>query len=249
MLQQTPVNRVLPQWKEWMQRWPSPQDLAGASTAEVLTAWGRLGYPRRALRLHECAKIISSAFDNEVPRNEEVLRTLPGVGEYTAAAISAFAFDETSLVLDVNIRRFFERLFDGNEFPTPAVSKSERAARKALVPSENAHLWAAATMELGALICTARKPSCEHCPVKSRCVWRANGFPISSRVRKAQTWNGSDRQCRGVIVQALRENKSLTELELKKLWSVDSQLERALSSLSLDGLISITPEGAYSLPS
>ena len=114
MLQQTPVSRVLPRWIEWMQRWPTAQDLASASTSEVITAWGRLGYPRRALRLHECAKIIAAEFANEVPRNEEFLRSLPGIGEYTAAAIIAFAYEEESLVLDINIRRLFARLYDGD---------------------------------------------------------------------------------------------------------------------------------------
>ena len=110
MLQQTPVNRVLPKWIEWMERWPTPKDLAAATPAQVITAWGRLGYPRRALRLHAAAQIIAEDFNNEVPEDELTLQQLPGIGEYTAAAIAAFAFDQRSLVMDVNIRRVLTRV-------------------------------------------------------------------------------------------------------------------------------------------
>ncbi|MTA02535.1 MAG: hypothetical protein F2578_04300, partial [Actinobacteria bacterium] len=105
MLQQTPVQRVLPIYNEWMKRWPTPSDLAEATPAEVITAWGRLGYPRRALRLHECAKVITENHKGVIPSTEIELRKLPGVGEYTSAAIVAFAFKGSSLVLDINIRR------------------------------------------------------------------------------------------------------------------------------------------------
>jgi A/G-specific adenine glycosylase len=248
MLQQTPVARVLPVWDAWMKRWPTSSTLAKATPAEVITAWGRLGYPRRALRLHECAKIISTDFDGEVPRAEIDLRALPGIGEYTSAAIIAFAFGESSLVLDVNIRRIFSRVVDGVDFPNLSATNGEKQARSELIPPQRPALWAAGTMELGALVCTARKPLCDQCPVKARCVWRAKNFPESGNVRKTQGWHGTDRQCRGVIVQALRENASLTELELKKLWIESSQLEKALGSLEKDGLISTTKRGEYCLP-
>ena len=110
MLQQTPVNRVLPKWSEWMERWPTPKDLAKATPAEVITAWGRLGYPRRALRLHNAAQVISKDFKNEVPPDVTTLQLLPGLGEYTAAAISAFAYQQRTLVMDINIRRVLTRL-------------------------------------------------------------------------------------------------------------------------------------------
>ncbi len=248
MLQQTPVVRVLPKWNEWMSRWPTPQDLASASTAEVITAWGRLGYPRRALRLHECAKIISHDFNGKVPDAEEELRALPGIGEYTAAAIAAFAYDARSLVLDINIRRLFARVLDGIESPKVSLSNQERVARTKLIPKVNAHVWAAATMELGALVCTARTPKCEECPLASTCRWRATGYLASDIPRRTQGWHGTDRQCRGVIVQALRENASLNKFELEKLWHDDSQLERALSTLITDGLISLNESSLYALP-
>ena len=151
MLQQTPVNRVLPKWIEWMERWPTPADLAQASPAQVITAWGRLGYPRRALRLHAAAQLIAEDFNNEVPEDLETLKTLPGIGEYTAAAIAAFAFDQRTLVMDVNIRRVLTRVIDGNEHPKPSPTSREKARRLTLLPEKNAHIWAAATMELGAI--------------------------------------------------------------------------------------------------
>lgn len=248
MLQQTPVARVLPVYTEWMKRWPTPRDMAKASGGDVITAWGRLGYPRRALRLLECAKVISSDYNNRIPETEMELRKLPGIGEYTAAAIVAFAFKERSLVLDINIRRLFARAIDGVEVPTSSINKSERKDRAALIPTRNPHLWAAATMELGALICTAVKPKCELCPIANQCRWRSLDYPMSDAPKRTQSWNGTDRQCRGVIVQALRENKTVSKKELSKLWSLQPQFEKALVSLEKDGLITSPKKSYYSLP-
>ena len=248
MLQQTPVNRVLPKWHEWMKRWPTPKDLAKATPAEVITAWGRLGYPRRALRLHGAAQIIAEDFNNQVPTETHILQTLPGIGEYTAAAITAFAFEQQSLVMDVNIRRLLTRIIDGNEHPKPAPTVKEKASRLALQPTKNAHIWAAATMELGALVCTSKNPICEKCPVISQCNWRKNGYPKTDLVRKSQDWHGTDRKCRGTIVQALRENQSLTENAIMKLWPDQSQIEKALKTLQADLLIEAIPRNRYRLP-
>jgi A/G-specific adenine glycosylase len=248
MLQQTPVNRVLPKWSEWMERWPTPKDLAKATPAEVITAWGRLGYPRRALRLHNAAQVISKDFKNEVPPDVKTLQLLPGIGEYTAAAISAFAYQQRTLVMDINIRRVLTRLIDGHEHPKTAPTAREKTTRWLLVPNKNAHVWAAATMELGALVCTSSKPKCEICPVITLCNWRKNGYPKSEVVRKSQAWDGTDRKCRGTIVQALRENESLTESEIKKLWADQSQVEKALKTLQEDLLIEAIPRKRYRLP-
>ena len=248
MLQQTPVNRVLPKWIEWMDRWPTPADLAEASPAQVITAWGRLGYPRRALRLHAAAQIIAEDFNNEVPNDEITLQSLPGIGQYTAAAIAAFAFERRTLVMDVNIRRLLTRVIDGNEHPKPVPTSRERAARLTLLPQRNAHVWAAATMELGAIICTSSNPKCELCPVISQCNWRKNGYPKSDLIRKSQDWHGTDRKCRGTIVQALRENESLTENAIKKLWPDESQVEKALITLLEDRLIQSMPRSRFRLP-
>jgi A/G-specific adenine glycosylase len=198
--------------------------------------------------LLECAKVISSDYNNRIPETEMELRKLPGIGEYTAAAIVAFAFEERSLVLDINIRRLFARAIDGVEVPTSSINKSERKDRAALIPTRNPHLWAAATMELGALICTAAKPKCELCPIANQCRWRSLDYPKSDAPKRTQSWNGTDRQCRGVIVQALRENKMVSKKELSKLWSLQPQFEKALVSLEKDGLITSPKKSYYSLP-
>lgn len=248
MLQQTPVNRVLPKWIEWMDRWPTPKDLAAATPAQIISAWGRLGYPRRALRLHAAAQIISADFNNVVPEDELTLRQLPGIGEYTAAAISAFAFQKRTLVMDVNIRRLLTRVIDGNEHPTPAPTSKEKSERQALVPVKDAHLWAAATMELGAVVCTSKNPKCELCPVMDICNWRLLAYPKTDLIRKSQSWHGTDRKCRGTIVQALRENNSMTENAIKKLWPDESQVEKALVTLLEDQLIQSISRSRYRLP-
>jgi A/G-specific adenine glycosylase len=231
-----------------MTRWPTAASLALATPAEVITAWGRLGYPRRALRLHECAKVIATEHNGVVPSSEIELRKLPGVGEYTSAALIGFAFGGRSLVLDINIRRLFSRVIDGVETPKAAPTKSERVEREKLIPEKNAAIWAAATMELGALICTAKKPKCGVCPLADHCKWRSLDFPLSDQPKRTQTWHGTDRQCRGVIVQALRENSALSKKEINLLWDVPSQVEKALLTLLEDGLVVSIPGQLFSLP-
>ena len=248
MLQQTPVARVLPIYIEWMKRWPTPEALAAATPAQVITAWGRLGYPRRALRLHECAKVISTQYKGRIPETQSELRELPGIGDYTSAAIIAFAFEGRSLVLDINIRRVFARVIDGVEVPTAAPTKSERQEREKLIPSKNPHVWAAATMELGALICTAKNPQCGQCPLADQCIWRSLDYPLSDQPKRTQSWHGTDRQCRGVIVQALRENPALSKKEIMQLWDVPSQVEKALLTLLEDGLVVAQKRERFSLP-
>jgi A/G-specific adenine glycosylase len=248
MLQQTPVARVLPIYIEWMKRWPTPEALAAATPAQIITAWGRLGYPRRALRLHECAKVISMQYKGRIPETESELRELPGIGDYTSAAIIAFAFEGRSLVLDINIRRVFARVIDGVEVPTAAPTKSERHEREKLIPSKNPHVWAAATMELGALICTAKNPHCGQCPLADQCIWRSLDYPLSDQPKRTQSWHGTDRQCRGVIVQALRENPALSKREIMQLWDVPSQVEKALLTLLEDGLVVAQKGQRFSLP-
>jgi A/G-specific adenine glycosylase len=248
MLQQTPVNRVLPIYEEWMKRWPTASSLAKATPAQVITAWGRLGYPRRALRLHECAKEITLNLSGKIPENEAELRALPGIGEYTAAAITAFAFEKRSLVLDINIRRLYARLFDGVETPKQAATKVEKSRYEELIPKRGPHVWAAASMELGAVICTSQAPKCGICPVAHVCAWRSLDYPKSDVVKRRQTWHGTDRQCRGTIVQALRENEVLTKSQIAQLWDVPSQLEKALLTLLDDGLIESRGKNKFSLP-
>ena len=204
MSQQTPVSRVEPRWRAWMDRWPTPADLAAASTAEVLHAWDRLGYPRRALRLQEAAEVIAADLDNQVPETTEELERLPGIGSYTAAAVSSFAFGRKTTVLDTNVRRVLIRLFAGRERPTTSPGRKETAWASGFVPEDKHVEWNAGVMEFGALVCTARNPDCPACPLQDICTWNQLGRPASATKPKTQKWAGTDRQLRGAIMDVLK---------------------------------------------
>lgn len=244
MLQQTPVARVLPVYETWLERWPTPASLAAEPSGEAVRAWGRLGYPRRALRLHACAVAIASEHDGTVPDSLEALRALPGVGEYTAAAIASFAYGQRHAVLDTNVRRVLARAAAGVEFPPGSLTRPERLRAEALVPDHDPELWAVAVMELGALVCTANAPRCEACPIADRCAWVAAGRPAyQGPARKVQTYAGTDRQCRGRLLAVLRDAEgSVDRSRLDAAWpdaesSYPGQRERALASLLDDGLV------------
>ncbi|MGP9526650.1 A/G-specific adenine glycosylase [Glutamicibacter sp. AOP5-A2-18] len=266
MLQQTPVVRVLPVWEQWMSRWPRPQDLAAEPLSEALKAWGRLGYPRRAQRLHAAAIEITTEYNGEVPRTEEALRALPGVGDYTASAIACFAFGQPTVVVDTNIRRVHARLFGGMALPEPTPRASEFARARQVQPEakDDANLWNVSVMELGALVCTARSPKCDACPVFDQCAWIAAGRPAPHYTPKGQAWQGTDRQVRGAIMAILREHEHpvtqisfLADLSLQEhtsyvalegLQAELAQRERALSGLLKDGL-AVLEDGHICLPS
>ena len=183
MLQQTPVARVLPEYLSWMARWPTPAALAASPAGEAIRQWGRLGYPRRALRLHETATILTARHGGTVPADVDALRTLPGIGSYTAAAVASFAFGQRHAVLDTNVRRVLARLVAGQPGAGAAASRSasvaERRLAESLLPAEPAVAarWSVAVMELGALVCTAASPRCGGCPVAGDCAWLAAGRP------------------------------------------------------------------------
>ena len=260
MLQQTPVARVLPRWREWMQRWPTPEAAAQAPAAEILTVWDRLGYPRRALRLQAAAAAIVETHRGEVPSTAEELRALPGVGEYTAAAVACFAFEQPEVVVDTNIRRVHARLFSGHALPGPTYTAAQRKLAHQVFPhpelapqaehntkaehdvGQFACTWNIATMELGALICTARSPGCPQCPVAEICAWRQAGSPPPNEHQRTrgQAWAGTDRQVRGAIMAALRtagEQPADELLDSLPLPTSDlDQRRRCLDSLLADGL-------------
>ena len=253
MLQQTPVARVLQPWSEWVARWPTPAALAAAPTGEAVRAWGRLGYPRRALRLHAAATRISERHGGEVPADYEELLRLPGVGDYTAAAIASFAFGRRHVVLDTNVRRVLTRIDAGLARPGPSVTAGERRRAEHYLPRTGARAarWAVASMELGALVCTARNPRCPACPVASRCRWRRAGHPPAvGPPRRGQPYAGTDRQCRGALLAVLRSTDGTVDAaELDAAWPEPEQRLRCLDSLASDGLLQRVGPDTYTLPS
>ncbi len=249
MLQQTPVARVEPVYRQWLTRWPAPADLAAAPVGEAVRAWGRLGYPRRALRLHEAAAIITHEQNGRVPDDLAALRALPGVGDYTACAVAAFAYGQPVPVLDTNVRRVLARLMRGEALPRAHTTRAERDAATALLPAVDAPTWSVGLMELGALVCTAATPRCDGCPLAARCAWLQAGRPDNGAVRRPQPFTGTDRQVRGLLLGAVREaSGSVPSARLDPLWPDASQRSRALASLLADGLL-VGDEGeGYRLP-
>ncbi|WP_270887268.1 A/G-specific adenine glycosylase [Pedococcus sp. 5OH_020] len=252
MLQQTPVARVLPVWLEWLGRWPTPVDLAKEPPGEAVRAWGRLGYPRRALRLHAAAITIAAEHDGQVPSNEEDLLSLAGVGAYTAAAVATFAYGHRTTVVDTNVRRVLARAVGGEEHAPPSPTRVELALASSLVPEEpdRARTWSVATMELGALVCTARAPRCDDCPIRGECAWRLAGRPpYAGPARRGQAWHGTDRQLRGALLQLLRDSTDpVPRADLEALSPNDLQRERCLDSLVSDGLVEPLPGDRFGLP-
>ncbi len=254
MAQQTPLARVLPVWTRWMETWPTPAHLAAATQADAVRAWERLGYPRRAKALWECAREIVARHGGEVPSTREELIGLPGVGDYTASAVLSFAFGHRAVVLDTNVRRVLARAWRGEPLPPVAIRRAERDLAESLVPTEPAAaaVWAVASMELGALVCTARAPRCEECPISQRCAWfRGGRLGLAEAPTRTQAWHGTDRQVRGRIMAILRAAHSPVVVTGRaELADVEpGQLDRCLESLTADSLVARVDEnrGLYAL--
>jgi A/G-specific adenine glycosylase len=262
MLQQTPVARVVPRLEEWLARWPTPADLAAVPPGEAVRAWGTLGYPRRALALHAAATAIAEEHDNRVPSDVDALLALPGIGPYTARAIAAFAYGVRAPVVDINARRVLARAVEGRGEPGPARSAREHALMEALLPADpaRARLVNAGTMELGQVVCTARAPRCDVCPIASACAWRAAGYPdyAGPAAPKQKRYAGSDRQVRGLILRELRASDTpVPAAVIETLWPDAVQRDRALAGLLKDRLVVGTttgeqgvgdPQRGYELP-
>lgn len=252
MLQQTPVARVRPAYTEWLERWPTPAALAAAAPGDAVRAWGRLGYPRRALRLHAAATMIVAQHGGAVPGDYTALRALPGVGDYTAAAVAAFAFRQRQVVLDTNVRRVLARAMSGVAAPPAGVSVAERKVAEDLLPDddERAATFSVALMELGALICRAGEPDCAACPIARHCAWRALGYPKSTAPpRRSPGYEGTDRQARGVVLAVLRsDTRAVRRAQLVTAWPDAVQLDRAIDGLVADGLVEPLAGGRFRLP-
>lgn len=254
MLQQTPVARVIGPWQEWVQRWPVPSAMAAESAGEVLRAWGKLGYPRRALRLHQCAQVLAADHDDAVPDDVETMLTLPGIGDYTARAVACFAYGRTVPVVDTNVRRVIARAVHGRAEPGNP-SRRDLDDALALLPTDDdgsytaaAPRFSAAIMELGALVCTARNPRCDDCPLTG-CTWVRAGRPAhTGPPRRVQKFVGTDRQVRGLLLDVLRDGDApATRERLDLVWPDAAQRDRALDSLLTDGLVELTATGLFCL--
>ena len=252
MLQQTPVARVLPVYEQWLQTWPTPAALAAEPTGAAVRAWGRLGYPRRALRLHAAAVAIVARHDGRVPDTYDKLLRLPGVGDYTAAAVASFAFRRRHVVLDTNVRRVLARVLAGMQHPGRSVTRTEREQAAGLLPEDGptAAAWAVGTMELGAVVCVAATPRCAECPVAALCAWRTAGYPAhDGPARRGQTYGGTDRQCRGRLLAMLRDSAGpVHRSSLDAAWPAAAQRQRCLDWLVEDGLAARASEDTYALP-
>lgn len=252
MLQQTPVARVLPVYTAWLERWPDAASLARDAPGDAVRMWGKLGYPRRALRLHECAREIAARFDGQVPADVDTLLTLPGIGAYTARAVACFAFGLRHPVVDTNVRRVTARAIGGQGDAGPPSTVRDLAAVEALLPRVPACAarFSVALMELGALVCIAGAPRCDVCPITDGCAWLAAGSPrYAGPTRRRQRFTGTDRQVRGLLLDVLRRadhpvDKSMLDLA----WGEPIQRERALHSLVADGLIDPLPDKRFALP-
>ncbi len=252
MLQQTPVARVIPRLDVWLQRWPTPATLAAEPPGEAVRAWDRLGYPRRALNLHAAAVAIVERHGGVVPRDVDALLALPGIGDYTARAVAAFAYGDRHPVVDTNVRRVLARAVRGVGEAGPPSTRRDLAEMEAVLPHdrEGARLANAALMELGQVVCTARSPRCEQCPVAQLCAWRAQGYPPyhGPRAPVQKRFAGSDRQVRGLLLAELRASEMpVTAAELQTVWADAVQRERALAGLLADGLV-VAVDGGYELP-
>ena len=252
MLQQTPVARVIPRLSQWLSRWPTPASLAASPPGDAVRSWERLGYPRRALALHAAAVAITEQHGGVVPSDVPTLLSLPGIGDYTARAVAAFAYGDRHPVVDTNVRRVIARALLGQAAAGPASTRRDLAAMEALLPEDraDARLFNAGMMELGAIVCTARAPRCDVCPLADSCRWRAAGYPAydgpAAPVQKR--FEGSDRQVRGLIMAELRGSDiPVTAAEIATLWPDAAQLARALSGLVDDGL-AVAVDGGFELP-
>lgn len=251
MLQQTPVARVEPVWRAWLERWPTPADLAAATPADVIRAWGKLGYPRRALRLREAAVAVTERHGGVVPADVAALEALPGVGTYTARAVACFGYGQAHPVVDTNVRRVVARALHGR--PQAGTARAaDLADVLALTPTDPARAvrFSVASMELGALVCVAGTPRCGVCPVREQCAWRLAGSPADDGPpKRVQKFAGTDRQVRGRLLDVLRAAHHPVEAtELDAVWDDAVQRSRCLDSLLADGLVEQTAEGLFTLP-
>ncbi len=244
MLQQTQVDRVLPRYEAWLKRWPDAESLVQAPAAAVIREWSGLGYNRRAMNLQRAAREACARFGS-IPTHEPRLRTLPGVGPYTAAAVACFAGGRRTPTLDTNVSRVVTRALLGDERATSPPSDALRQAAMAWLPTRGARDHQLALMDLGAPRCKARSPDCEHCPLAGSCRWLAAGKPSGvtagdGSAQAAPAFETTARFARGRIVAMLAEGEALHSDEIARLLPPEHRAgcSAYLAALARDGLVS-----------
>jgi A/G-specific adenine glycosylase len=236
MLQQTQVDRVIPKWTAFLVRFPDPARCAAAPVGAVIEAWAGLGYNRRGVALHRCARAVVDEHDGRLPMDLATLLALPGIGPYTARAVLAFAGERDVAVVDTNVARVLAR-----QAGRPLRLVEVQADADALVPSGQGWAWNQAMLDLGATVCRARAPDCGRCPVATSCAWRGGAGPDpavgSAGVSGRQSrFEGSDRQGRGRLVDALRHGP-VSDVATATGWPEDPErAERVARTLVADGL-------------
>lgn len=257
MLQQTQVPRVRVRWPRFLDEFPTAAACAAAPVAAVLRAWEGLGYNRRAVNLHRCATAVVERHGGQLPDTLADLLALPGIGPYTARAVLVFAHDDDLGLIDTNAGRFVARGLAGRAL----AAREAQAVADAHVPPGDAWRWASAVFDLGAAICTKRSPRCGECPVASLpggagCRWAAAGWPEpdpvigSAGISTPQSrFEGSDRQGRGRLVDALRRGPIASrDLAATAGWpGDDDRARRVAATLVADGLASSTSDGVFHL--
>lgn len=237
MAQQTQIDRVIPKWHAFLERFPTVEVAAGATAGEVIELWDGLGYNRRALNLHKCAQAVVAQHGGAFPSSLPELLALPGIGPYTARAILAFAFEHDVAVVDTNVGRVLARVTGATLCPKEAQAQADR-----LVPERAGWEWNQAILDFGAMICPKRAPKCSECPTRSLCAWAGVGpdpaVGSASVSAKQSTFEGSDRQARGELVRRLRSGPVLV-VDVADVFDFgdETRTSRVLESLLRDGLV------------
>lgn len=254
MAQQTQADRAAEKWREFLDRWPTPEAMAAAPKADIIAAWSGLGYNRRAVNLHNCAQVVAVEYDGNLPMTAKQLEGLPGIGPYTARAVMAFAFNEPTVPVDTNIARVIARLLNTVLDRKLAQTLADGLVAKTQAPSAT---LTDAIMDLGATICMAKQAKCSQCPLVGPCAYReqVDMDPFNAedpaakgahRPIKQATFKGSDREVRGAIIRSLTQTPAISEADLTVLHG--DKTPNLLVALAKDGLIQQDSTGLWSLP-
>jgi A/G-specific adenine glycosylase len=238
MLQQTQAARVAPAYRAFLERFPDVRALASAARAELLRAWGGLGYPRRALALREAARAIVRDHDGRVPADVPALRALPGVGPYTAAAVASIAFGLPVAAVDTNVRRITARVVHGAD-PDGIPARLLQADADTMVDPVEPGEWNQALMDLGRFVCRPA-PRCAECPLAGDCRFALEGGVPRLAGRRQPAFEGSERQARGRVLAVLRERGGASVGEIAATTGMPlERTSRAAAGLAGDGLASL----------